>query len=247
MERQREHVKYVRQAWNRIVHTYTQSKLTHKSDRLLAIAGIISRFEALLDDKCRLGLWETCLLDDLLWHRQNGDTKRPDVSRAPSWTWACLDCGVTYERLGFGEALLTPCARVIGFEDDYQRVRLVARLPRARLRESRDKSSGFSMKLRVNHEDFDAEVRFDAKDSDARGPYESRKGLSVYIIYMYALEYLDSGGKVWKAESVGLVVMKATHPGQYRRIGYFVAAGGIWTECHPRDDAPHGFYTITLL
>lgn len=44
-----------------------------------------------------------------------------------------------------------------------------------------------------------------------------------------------------------LVLKKASVPGQYSRIGHFVTDGDIGNQHYPRDDAPDGYYTITLV
>ncbi|KAH6616574.1 heterokaryon incompatibility protein-domain-containing protein [Boeremia exigua] len=249
-EHERAHGQNVKKAWDRIVEAYTQAQLTYSSDKLAAIAGITARFEVLLNDKSHRGLWRKDLFDDLLWYRTVGDSPRPAIKRAPSYTWACLDCPVAYERLTNDDELLVPCARIVGFEPHHRHINLVARLPRVRLKKSPRTMSRFSMDLTVNENVYRAQAQFDAQATDLAETYLSRKGVRVYLLCMYALQYelpIPSGGHVMRGESYGLLLKKEDIPGQYSRVGRFAADGDVWNEFHPRDDAPDGYYTITLI
>ena len=84
--------------------------------------------------------------------------------------------------LGFS---LSPCARITGFESERHNVGIVGRLPRGRLRNTLQRTSKFSVSMRINSDDYSSQVRFDAMTSDAPEPYESRKGIRVYLLRMY--------------------------------------------------------------
>ncbi|KAF2262597.1 HET-domain-containing protein, partial [Lojkania enalia] len=84
--------------WYQIIRDYTCSDLTFPSDKLFAIAGIIKKFEVILYDKCIAGLWKKTFIQDLLWCRGFlvKDFPRPIDDRAPTWSWACLDCEIYF-------------------------------------------------------------------------------------------------------------------------------------------------------
>jgi hypothetical protein len=89
----------IREAWCQTVRDYIESQLTYQSDKLVAVAGIAKTFQNVLDDVYIAGLWKRTLVIDLLWWRGWDSGHRTGlpraVERAPSWTWACLDCVIT--------------------------------------------------------------------------------------------------------------------------------------------------------
>ncbi|KAK0481237.1 heterokaryon incompatibility protein-domain-containing protein [Armillaria novae-zelandiae] len=83
-----------REAWYNIVTLYTQRDLTKPRDRLLAISGIAEHFQFFWPRSRYLaGLWEHQLPCSLLWHIPHikDSRRRPDIYRAPSWSWASID------------------------------------------------------------------------------------------------------------------------------------------------------------
>ncbi|KAF2650261.1 HET-domain-containing protein [Lophiostoma macrostomum CBS 122681] len=88
----------IRRAWYETVQNYTKSELTYQSDKLVAIAGIAKTFQSVLDDVCIAGLWKRTLIMDLLWCRAGAESTglHRAFDRAPSWSWACLDCAITF-------------------------------------------------------------------------------------------------------------------------------------------------------
>jgi hypothetical protein len=81
----------VHEIWNGIVRAYSQSALTKSSDKLIALAGLASYFQEVLQDDYLAGLWRSTLTWDLLWKRLTGSASRPSTYRGPSWSWASID------------------------------------------------------------------------------------------------------------------------------------------------------------
>src|SRR5436853_3200527 len=50
---------------------YAQSGLTEKSDRVVAISGLVKRMEGVFQTKCRYGVFEAFLSRLLLWRRRD--------------------------------------------------------------------------------------------------------------------------------------------------------------------------------
>jgi Heterokaryon incompatibility protein (HET) len=79
--------------WKRITLDYTTANLTVKSDRLLAITGIINYIQQCTGFRNLAGLWQPFLLQQLLW-----ETGRKNYAllngRAPSWSWIGVDIQV---------------------------------------------------------------------------------------------------------------------------------------------------------
>lgn len=83
--------------WWRIVRSYVRCDLTVESDKLLALSAIAKRMRPILQDEYVAGMWRRYLEAELLWSRSLSlgekirKTSRPEVYRAPSWSWASLD------------------------------------------------------------------------------------------------------------------------------------------------------------
>ncbi|KAF2649464.1 HET-domain-containing protein [Lophiostoma macrostomum CBS 122681] len=76
---------------------YSHCHLTYVSDKLPAIAGIVSRLQGVLPRAHICGLWEGYIREGLLWARDRAlPMSRPDTQRAPSWSWAALDGPIVY-------------------------------------------------------------------------------------------------------------------------------------------------------
>lgn len=82
--------------WRRLVQDYSRRKLSHLSDRLPAIQGIVAEFQRSLKDRYIYGLWEGDLAESLLWQSLSQDGMPPDYARAPSWSWASTNHEVGY-------------------------------------------------------------------------------------------------------------------------------------------------------
>ncbi|OJD33799.1 heterokaryon incompatibility protein [Diplodia corticola] len=82
--------------WNKIVASYTGSKLTNASDKLVAIAALARKVsEAYGDTAGRYcaGFWKDIIIRHLCWSPASGSTVRAtgEDHRAPSWSWASVD------------------------------------------------------------------------------------------------------------------------------------------------------------
>jgi hypothetical protein len=83
------------------VSDFRRRKLTKESDRLPALSGLASAFQALTGDTYLGGLWAGDLLHGLLWiSSENG--RLPPEYRAPTWAWPSVDgeAGFIIEGLG---------------------------------------------------------------------------------------------------------------------------------------------------
>ncbi|CAF9925626.1 MAG: hypothetical protein HETSPECPRED_005875 [Heterodermia speciosa] len=82
--------------WDTLVSTYSSMNLTEGEDKLIAIQAIAEAMQAAVRDRYIAGLWESRIVEDLLWRvcpesMLNGTSNRPKQWRAPSWSWASLD------------------------------------------------------------------------------------------------------------------------------------------------------------
>jgi hypothetical protein len=76
--------------WQTLCSHYSRRQLTYASDKLPAISGIAKQTAKRVESDYLAGLWRPHLLHDLFWHTKRLAT-RPEVYRAPSWSWASVD------------------------------------------------------------------------------------------------------------------------------------------------------------
>lgn len=83
--------------WHRLVCQYSGLKLTFPSDRLPAISGLAKQFQKYRSDRYLAGLWEDTFKQDLLWNvSADHPPPRSQPWRAPTWSWASVDCKVNF-------------------------------------------------------------------------------------------------------------------------------------------------------
>ncbi|TKA76353.1 hypothetical protein B0A55_03734 [Friedmanniomyces simplex] len=99
------------QEWERNVEKYSRCALTYEGDRMIAISGIASNFQARLHDDYVAGLWRSQLPAQLMWQTTGlGPTRKPGAYRAPSWSWASIEGPVVFKNRPYGvQALRTLC------------------------------------------------------------------------------------------------------------------------------------------
>jgi hypothetical protein len=86
--------------WHSIVEKFTQCHLTVPEDKLPAITGIAKEFNIHLggQEPYCAGLWKFALPYDLLWIPEGTPIPRPRPleARAPTWSWASIDGGISF-------------------------------------------------------------------------------------------------------------------------------------------------------
>lgn len=87
-----------RKRWSDLVRDYSNLSLSVPSDKLVAIAGIarfFGQYHQLSESDYMAGIWRSSAYDDMLWYTHEPRAK-PDVVRAPSWSWASVDSAVNF-------------------------------------------------------------------------------------------------------------------------------------------------------
>jgi hypothetical protein len=83
-----------------LVHDYTRRRLTVASDKLPAFSGLSERAHRAVGGAYLAGLWSNDIKRSLLFHVSLSDDHKPAPPsreyRAPSWSWASLDCPVRF-------------------------------------------------------------------------------------------------------------------------------------------------------
>ncbi|EUC36784.1 hypothetical protein COCCADRAFT_33950 [Bipolaris zeicola 26-R-13] len=104
---------FQRHHWFKLVEDYSLRNLTKETDKLPALAGLASRFsEERNPGKYLTGIWSNHLPSALLWRTVPAYSRdrnqrvsqftaflprRPQMYRAPSWSWASIDGEISYE------------------------------------------------------------------------------------------------------------------------------------------------------
>ena len=100
-----------------IVEDFCSRELTVSDDRLVALAGIATSLSQSTGYRYLVGIWDrkfdySVTLMELLWSSSSGYfCPRPSRYRAPSWSWASVDCGISTSVIRM--SLISTC-RLIG-------------------------------------------------------------------------------------------------------------------------------------
>lgn len=106
-----------RASWFRIIEDYTSRFMTKDMDKLPALSGVAANFSmSMQGDAYHAGLFRCQLPAALLWRSLESESnrsvheashsvrmysafqpRRPTQYRGPSWTWAALDCAISYD------------------------------------------------------------------------------------------------------------------------------------------------------
>jgi hypothetical protein len=80
--------------WNRILDSYIKKRLTFSRDKLIALAGLADYMSAATKGtlgRYAVGLWETALQYQLVWHVRDGFQQSRPTRPIPSFSWANVD------------------------------------------------------------------------------------------------------------------------------------------------------------
>ncbi|KAF1990823.1 hypothetical protein K402DRAFT_323874, partial [Aulographum hederae CBS 113979] len=83
--------------WHHIVRKASGLELAKESDKLVAISAIAMEVQPRVNGTCLAGLWSVNLLHQLGW-AFDSKSRRPNVYRARSWSWASVDGLNCYSR-----------------------------------------------------------------------------------------------------------------------------------------------------
>jgi hypothetical protein len=89
--------------WRGMVMSYTAMKLTYARDVFPALSGLVKSIELEKQSKYVGGLWLDSFAVDMLWrlvNNTNSIDSRPKQYLAPSWSWASVIGGITYNTIG---------------------------------------------------------------------------------------------------------------------------------------------------
>lgn len=90
-----------RDSWLKLVEIFSECKITHATDKLMAIAGLVQYKSTHSRNtyhnwKNIVSLWESTLYKDLLWASRSKKLAFLSSLMLPSWTWAAYEGSVTF-------------------------------------------------------------------------------------------------------------------------------------------------------
>lgn len=207
------------QEWWRTVEMYSEMELSRPAeDKFVAIAGIAQRFASVFGVDYVAGLWRQTLVRDLMWEPGGLYKSRTAAEhwRAPSWSWASMDCSVAAQYKDGSDEYRALCSVIdvdIRLSDPHNSfgalvcasLKLRGRLLQTRLdRETTGLPHGNGRVLTIQHEP--AQVYFDL----ARDRIED--------IHLFVLCSWRRPGISERIEGLSL---EGFGDGVYRRIGTF--------------------------
>jgi hypothetical protein len=98
--------------WKQLVETYSRARLSHPTDKLIAISALAKEARQILRDDYLAGLWRRHLGWELGWTADIwppsavGTHDRASGYRAPTWSWASIDGEIRYTDYGEDVLLL---------------------------------------------------------------------------------------------------------------------------------------------
>ncbi|KAB2577028.1 Heterokaryon incompatibility protein [Lasiodiplodia theobromae] len=90
--------------WSELVNAYSATALTRSQDKLIAVQALAETMRDATGDTYVAGLWKSHIIEDVLWRTdvdallppgaRHQAIRRPRLWRAPTWSWASLDCRI---------------------------------------------------------------------------------------------------------------------------------------------------------
>lgn len=230
------------ETWGLLLDKYTRAGLTEETDKLVAIAGLAKALAAQSGIQYRSGLWNYRLEQQLLWFAES-PLKRPDVFRAPSWSWASTNSTICFNTYKEAHAITISSVPVSSasfttFKSSPITIRGVL-IPG--MLSMDDKIDGGLRVLRARrkligttdarHSSWDASFTPDSdSEQDNRGPVL----LLPTDIGIEASMYLGAptDGRRCIVDMTGIVLKATGVKGTLRRVGYF-SVRGVFPRQHP--------------
>ncbi|KAL6892153.1 heterokaryon incompatibility domain-containing protein [Trichoderma evansii] len=83
-----------RELWYDNIMSMMDLEFTYLSDRLPAMAGIVSQFAELFNTRYLAGLWEASFIIDSCWFMDEFSRRPKELRNIPSWSWASVTGGI---------------------------------------------------------------------------------------------------------------------------------------------------------
>ncbi|CAO2652291.1 Nn.00g005740.m01.CDS01 [Neocucurbitaria sp. VM-36] len=206
-----------RSMWSWIVERYTSSDLTYAADKLVAISGLARDIQIQTRDQYVAGIWRKDLEFQLCWYNSIGQQcKRVAPYRAPTWSWASLDCLIDCsiaERLKYTRANTVLWIEVLDVQLQFAGADALGQLSSASLRLGCTRLLHVTLQFEVETDYMTvANKKFEALVSVDQG-----NATKVHEAVALPIFGSSDSGRI-----LGLFLEPTTQQkGQYRRLGIF--------------------------
>jgi hypothetical protein len=226
-------------AWRKFLSQYTSCGITKESDILVALVGVADEVGHAMSDCLIAGLWKAQFVRELCWLAY-GDTSRPSIWRAPSWSWASLSGRILHSPVERSHdpynmaavikfcvstkpsgkveqgSVLVECRLVPG---TIHYIGLKDWEPFFNARGTLDKSIKTSFSETINPSDLElTRVQLDAADAAC---YHADQAVDIQLLVLLIHNPLSDPGHL-TIEGI-CVVESGTQAGAFERVGYFEA------------------------
>jgi hypothetical protein len=214
--------------WYILMEHFAERDISFSDDKLPAASGIAHGMAGFIDDEYFAGLWRKDLSRGLLWTTRDDDSRTTQLPRyrAPSWSWASLDGGITWAVSLFcdiGSPKHIPCFELLDIS-----VIVVGADPMGGISSGRLTLSGklraISAVKRNNsglelgcHDILHAGTVVGEGRLDLSSMSLTESGLFALLIHRY-LCYTADGSYF---APVGLLLRSVSETGHYQRVGMF--------------------------
>jgi hypothetical protein len=86
-------------SWMELIQLYTTCALSKERDKLPAVQGVADILVQAGCGRYCAGIWEDDFLRQLMWYLDDMQGVRPEIYRAPSWSWASIDGKISFQKL----------------------------------------------------------------------------------------------------------------------------------------------------
>jgi hypothetical protein len=197
------HYLRIRELWLRLLQDYTALGMTEERDRLKALQGILDDIAEVFNECHAFGRFPQRLLDELLW-QTSGFSQSSNLSRsvrqsqwrAPSWSWASLNTGISYPYPPDIQGDLRPlaCANLEASRTGYQAeavcpgcLSISCRLIKTRLQHWDDMGAGLC-RCSISKSIVDITLRMDYPSSERYSGQED----DTFLIPIYEMRQADT-------------------------------------------------------
>ncbi|KAI1414581.1 HET-domain-containing protein [Hypoxylon sp. FL1857] len=104
---------HFRETWSVLVELYSRCSFTKPSDRVIALARLVSRTQEATKDAYIAGFWRKDLYKQLCWYCDDGERRQDTGGLVPTWSWLKMKGNVNTDRKYCFLSTVTSYVRVI--------------------------------------------------------------------------------------------------------------------------------------
>ncbi|KAF1849039.1 HET-domain-containing protein [Cucurbitaria berberidis CBS 394.84] len=216
--------------WDDVVRLYSTTDLTYSQDKLPALSGIVRQIHNERGGQYLAGMWREDDIEAQLCWKATNPRRRPSW-RAPSWSWASIDGGVSYKVRQSG-ILDDIYAHVLDAEMTFLGQNPFGEVSGGRLRIACSGmlaarfDEGGTVKIESDERDINADAEYPVSPDCLDDEWRSG-GSTVYLLPLLGGKtgsgrYVDEGKSIAEMMICGILLRESGGvAGQFCRIGMF--------------------------